>query len=91
MAKLYYNRRNTTETKKQIITRYPEYIVCYPKTNIIISHRVSTLHAADSIIVLDEGKIIQRGTHEELVREEGLYQEINNLQKLEHHGERGQK
>ncbi|MCK4542315.1 MAG: ABC transporter ATP-binding protein [Spirochaetales bacterium] len=78
-----------TETEESILNAFLKKR--QGKTNIIISHRVSTLHAADSIIVLDEGKIIQRGTHEELVREEGLYQEINNLQKLEHHGERGQK
>jgi ATP-binding cassette subfamily B protein len=76
-----------TETEESILSAFLKRR--QGKTNILISHRVSTLQASDSIIVLDEGKIIQRGTHEELIREEGLYQEIYNLQKLEHHGERG--
>ena len=53
------------------------------KTNILISHRVSTLKFADHIIVLDEGAIVQAGTHEELIAREGFYAEIANLQRLE--------
>ncbi len=53
------------------------------KTNIIISHRVSTLMNADRIIVLDKGRIIQEGSHEELASVNGLYQKIHRLQSLE--------
>ena len=53
------------------------------KTNIIISHRVSTLANSDEIIVIENGEIIQKGIHEELIKKEGFYQEIYNLQKLE--------
>ena len=53
------------------------------KTNILISHRVSTLKFADHIIVLEEGAIVQAGTHEELIAREGFYAEIANLQRLE--------
>ena len=51
-------------------------------TTLIISHRITTLAEADYIIVLDEGAIIQRGTHEALVTEEGLYKRIWDLQKM---------
>lgn len=51
-------------------------------TTLIISHRITTLAEADYIIVLDEGAIIQRGTHEALVAEEGLYKRIWDLQKM---------
>lgn len=51
-------------------------------TTIIISHRITTLSEADYIIVLDEGKIIQRGSHEELIEAEGLYKRIWDLQKM---------
>jgi ATP-binding cassette subfamily B multidrug efflux pump len=54
------------------------------KTNIIVSHRVSTLRNADLIVVFDKGRVVQRGTHEELLtEEEGFYAEIARLQQLE--------
>lgn len=43
------------------------------RTSIIISHRVSSVKLADRILVLDDGEIVQHGTHEELISEEGLY------------------
>lgn len=53
------------------------------KTNILVSHRVSTLFHADTIIVIDKGKIIQEGTHKELYNTEGFYREIAILQEAE--------
>jgi ATP-binding cassette subfamily B protein len=54
------------------------------KTNVIVSHRVSTLRTADFIIVLDDGRVVQRGSHLELLAEEdGFYAEIARLQELE--------
>jgi NHLM bacteriocin system ABC transporter peptidase/ATP-binding protein len=49
-------------------------------TQIIIAHRLSTIRDCDEIIVMDQGKILQRGTHEELIKQEGLYR---NLMKSE--------
>lgn len=51
-------------------------------TTLIISHRISTLAEADIIIVLDEGRIVQQGTHGELLREAGLYKRIWDLQQM---------
>lgn len=49
-------------------------------TTIIISHRVITLSQADEILVLEDGKISDRGSHEELIRRPGLYQRIHQIQ-----------
>ena len=46
------------------------------KTTMIIAHRFSTITHADMILVLKDGEIVQRGKHEELVLEDGLYKEL---------------
>lgn len=53
------------------------------KTNIIIAHRISTIQDADLIIVLDEGRIVEQGTHIELLKNKGLYHSIFEKQLLE--------
>ena len=53
------------------------------KTLLIVSHRVSCVKHADNIIVLENGKIIQDGTHKELISKEGYYKELNTKQNSE--------
>lgn len=50
------------------------------KTVLIISHRFSTVRNADRILVLDEGRIIEEGSHEKLMKDKGLYEELFNIQ-----------
>ena len=50
------------------------------RTTLVIAHRLSTLNHADQIIVLDHGRIVQRGTHHDLLEEEGLYRRLWNIQ-----------
>ena len=50
------------------------------RTSFVIAHRLSTIIAADQILVLDEGRIVQRGTHAELVASEGPYQRMVRIQ-----------
>ena len=50
------------------------------RTTFVIAHRLSTVHRADQIVVLDGGRIVERGTHHELLACGGLYREIYNLQ-----------
>ena len=51
------------------------------RTSIIIAHRLSTIMKADMIVVLEEGRIVQKGTHNELIRQSGTYRKLWNLQK----------
>lgn len=53
------------------------------KTVIIVSHRISTLKNANQILVLEDGRVTQRGTHEQLVSEPGLYRDLYHKQLLE--------
>jgi ABC-type multidrug transport system ATPase subunit len=50
------------------------------RTSVVIAHRLSTIRNADLIIVVDHGRIVQRGRHEELMREGGLYTELYRTQ-----------
>jgi len=54
------------------------------RTSFIIAHRISSLRHADEILVLDEGEIIERGTHETLLQENGTYKRIYDIQYQDH-------
>ncbi|NBI05810.1 ABC transporter ATP-binding protein [Senegalia massiliensis] len=70
-----------TQTEERILKNLKD--VMEDKTNIIIAHRISTVKNADHIIVLDEGEIVERGTHEELVNNNKIYNDIYVKQMLE--------
>jgi len=63
-----------TETEGKIITNFKT--IFKGKTTIIVTHRAATAKNANKIIILDEGKIIQEGTHESLVNEDGFYKDL---------------
>ena len=49
------------------------------KTLIVIAHRLSTIRDADQILVVDNGKIVEKGVHAELIQQKGIYQNFWNL------------
>lgn len=51
-------------------------------TVIIISHRITTLMAADNILVLDKGRLVESGTHDELIKNSGIYRKIYDIQSV---------
>ncbi|WP_394776793.1 ABC transporter ATP-binding protein [Flavobacterium sp.] len=60
-----------TETEETILNNL--FQICKDKTTIIVSHRVSSAKNADKIIILEDGKIIQQGSHNQLINKEGYY------------------
>src|SRR4030095_8457187 len=70
-----------TYTEEEILARLRG--VMRQRTSIIVSHRISTVRDADQIFVLDRGRIVERGTHEQLIRHNGLYAELHRKQLLE--------
>ena len=63
-----------TETEETILNNLFE--ICKYKTTIIVSHRVSSAKNADKIIILEDGKIIQQGSHNQLINQEGYYSSL---------------
>ena len=70
-----------TYTEEEILQRLRG--VMRGRTSILVSHRISTVRDADQILVLDRGRIVERGRHDELVALEGLYADLHRRQLLE--------
>ena len=70
-----------TYTEEEILSRLRR--VMKERTSIIISHRISTVREADQIVVLDAGRVVERGRHDDLIRLGGHYAELHKKQLLE--------
>ena len=73
-ATSYLDAENEVEVQKAISNLIKE------KTVIVIAHRLNTIVHADNIVVIDEGKIVEQGSHEQLIQNEGLYKRLFYLQ-----------
>jgi ATP-binding cassette subfamily B protein len=75
---------SAVDTKTDMMIREALLNKTYQHTTIIITHRITTAKEADQIIVIDQGKIAEIGTHDELAHKEGLYKKLWDIQgKLE--------
>jgi ATP-binding cassette subfamily B protein len=70
-----------TYTEEEILSQLVH--VMKDRTSVLVSHRISTVRRADMILVLDDGEIVERGTHDELVGRQGLYAHLHQKQLLE--------
>ncbi|OPZ62438.1 MAG: Lipid A export ATP-binding/permease protein MsbA [Firmicutes bacterium ADurb.Bin506] len=70
-----------TQTEEKILAGLRRYMS--ERTSIMVSHRISTVRDADHIIVLDDGRLVEEGTHESLVEAGGLYADMYEKQLLE--------
>jgi len=59
------------------------------RTVFVVAHRLSTVRGADRILALEAGRVVERGTHEELAARDGLYRRLHDLQLADGHGDRG--
>ncbi len=77
---------SSVDTETEMLLETALERVMAGRTSIIIAHRLSTIRRADRILVLQKGKIVEQGDHLELMRKNGLYRRLQDLQHTEYHG-----
>ena len=71
---------SSVDTRTEIMTQRAMERLTQKRTSFVIAHRLSTIKNADLILVLRDGDILERGTHEELLKRNGFYTELYNSQ-----------
>jgi ATP-binding cassette subfamily B multidrug efflux pump len=71
---------SNVDTRTEVLIQAAMSRLRQGRTSFVIAHRLSTIRNADSIVVMDGGRIVEQGTHAELLRREGFYYELYNSQ-----------
>ena len=74
---------SSIDTHSEILIQKATEKITKNRTSIIIAHRLATIKKADKIIVMDQGKIVEQGTHSELLAQKGYYSKLYTIQFLE--------
>jgi ATP-binding cassette subfamily B protein len=71
---------SSIDTKSEVLIQRATEVLTEGRTSIVIAHRLSTIQNADKIIVLDKGKVVEQGSHEALLQNNGQYKQLFELQ-----------
>ena len=71
---------SSVDTESELLIQHAIETLIKGRTSIVIAHRLSTIRKANKILVLDKGEIVETGSHDELIRNDGFYRQLYEMQ-----------